>query len=271
MDRAEAEQAIRARVQSVYIGQGLVLTRVLGSLKLYLSTSDQGFAGHVMLDGFWESWLTLFLARHIRAGMTVIDVGANFGYYTLLFGDAVGATGHVLAVEPVPQTADILQQSVDLNGFATRTRVVQAAAGSTPASKAHLLIPPREPKNAAVIAAPREGSIEVPATTIDALARDLPRVDLVKIDAEGSELAIITGMQEVIEKHRPAIVLEYNAARYADPAGFLETLLHSYGTVRTLAYDGTLAEITTEDITDPAHKEDRLLYFGQARLGQRTA
>src|SRR3954451_10004273 len=114
MTREDAEQAIRARVQTVYLGNGRVLNRVLGHLKLYMSTADRGFAGHVMLDGYWEIWLTLFFARYLEAGMTVFDVGANFGYYTLLFADAIGPRGRVIAIEPVPATADFLADSVGL-------------------------------------------------------------------------------------------------------------------------------------------------------------
>jgi len=97
MTRAQAEQEIRARTQAVYLGDHLALVRVLGQAKMFLSTTDAGFASHVMLDGFWEIWLTLFFARVIAPGMTVIDVGANFGYYTLLFGRAVGPSGRVIA------------------------------------------------------------------------------------------------------------------------------------------------------------------------------
>src|SRR5260370_19641668 len=83
--RQRLEKAIRRQVQTVYLGNGLVLARILGRFKIFLRTDDRGFACHLMLDGFWEMWLTQFLARSIRSGMTVIDVGANFGYYTVLF------------------------------------------------------------------------------------------------------------------------------------------------------------------------------------------
>src|SRR5262245_34051536 len=108
MSRAEAERAIKARVQTAYLGHGRVLARVLGEYKIFLSSDDLGFSCHVMLDGYWESWLTLFFMRHIKPGMTVVDVGANFGYYTVLFGGAVGATGRVIAIEPVPSTVALL-------------------------------------------------------------------------------------------------------------------------------------------------------------------
>ena len=112
MGRDDAEAAIRARSQAVALGDGRILARVLGRNKMFLLANDHGFAAHVMLDGFWESWITLFFARNVRPGMTVIDVGANFGYYTCVFADAVGASGRVIAIEPAPVTARLLRDTV---------------------------------------------------------------------------------------------------------------------------------------------------------------
>ena len=206
MTTAQAEKEIRARARAVYLGDHLTLARVLGQSKMLLPTTDVGFASHLMLDGFWEIWLTLFFARLVTPGMTVIDVGANFGYYTLLFGNAVGPSGHVIAIEPVPSTAAILARTIELNGLMGRTRLVAAAAWDRPDIEVHMLGRPEEPKNAAVIGQAQPGSIAVPTTTVDALARALTRLDLVKIDAEGAEVAIIAGMRETIARLRPKIL-----------------------------------------------------------------
>ena len=143
--RSTLEAAIRRRVQTAYLGNGLVLARVLGRHKIFLRSSDRGFACHLMLDGYWEIWLTQFFARHLKPGMTAIDVGANFGYYTLLFGDAVGDTGHVIAVEPNPEAAILLRETVLLNGHADRTRIIPHALGAA-AGQAWLYAPDGEPK-----------------------------------------------------------------------------------------------------------------------------
>jgi hypothetical protein len=68
-------------------------------------TDDTGFGSHLLLEGYWEMWLTIFFARHLHPGITVIDVGANFGYYSVLFGALVEDTGHIYAVEPNPAVA----------------------------------------------------------------------------------------------------------------------------------------------------------------------
>jgi FkbM family methyltransferase len=261
MSRAQAEKEIRARARAVYLGDHLTLARVLGQSKMLLPTTDVGFASHVMLDGFWEIWLTLFFARLVTPGMTVVDVGANFGYYTLLFGHAVGPSGHVIAIEPVPSTAAILARTIELNGLTGRTQLVAAAAWDRPDIEVHMLVRPEEPKNAAVIGQAQPGSIAVATTTLDALTRELTRLDLVKIDAEGAEVEIIAGMRETIARFRPKILLEFNAARYKDPSGFLDGIAEKYRLFGALNFDGELETVTRDAVLTTRHGEDWLLFF----------
>ena len=254
MTRSEAEVAIRARAKAIYLGNDTVLCRVLGRSKMLLSTRDLGFSYHVMLDGYWEIWLTLFFARTVLPGMTVMDIGANLGYYTLLLGDAVGPAGQVIAVEPVPQTNELLKKTVSLNGMAERVRIVTAAAAGPETSMVAMFVPENEPKNAAIIAVPFEGAMHVPAVSVDALTRDLSRLDLVKI---------IEGMRETIARLRPNLLLEFNAHRYTDPATFLETLMQAYPRMHALNFSGDLESVTAAEILERSSLEDWLLYFSQ--------
>ena len=261
--RSRLESAIRRRAQTTYLGQGLVLARILGRFKMFLRSSDRGFACHLMLDGFWEMWLTQFLASQIRAGMTVVDVGANFGYYTLLFADAVGEAGRVIAVEPNPDTAALLRETVNLNGYAKRTRIVPYALSSVDGS-AWLYTPDGEPKNATLVegpGCPGGHTIEVSTLTLDEVALEYPRIDLIKIDAEGSEVNIIAGMRQLVARDRPMIVLEFNAARYKEPRDLLDTLLGFYGGFQEISFNGEISTVDIADVTDPRSVEDRLLLF----------
>ena len=261
MTRAEAEERIRANVQTIYLGEKRVLSRILGGPKLFLSTDDIGFACHVMMDGFWEIWLTQFFARYLRPGMTAIDVGANFGYYTVLFADAVGPQGRVVSVEPVPSTAELLAKSVALNGFAQTTRVARMALGRSPEGQVHLLVPEGEPKNATVVGSASPGTIEVASTNLDTLLAGFDRVDLIKIDAEGAEQDILAGMREIISRHAPALMLEFNAARYADAKGFLAELRGSFASIQSLDFNGKLVAVRDTDLLERQVGEDWLLFL----------
>lgn len=261
--RSTVEAAIRRRAQTAYLGDGIVLARVLGRHKMFLRGSDRGFACHVMLDGFWEMWLTQHLARCVKPGMTVVDVGANFGYFTLLMGDAVGEMGRVIAVEPNPEAQALLKETVLLNGHQSRTRIVPHALGAD-AGRAWLYAPDGEPKNATVVGTTEltgGRTVEVSIVTLDEVALECRKVDLVKIDAEGGELDIVAGMRRLIARDRPAIVLEFNAARYADPRSFLDQLLCRYGTARELRMDGTIAPLDAPSVLDQSSRQDRILLF----------
>jgi FkbM family methyltransferase len=263
LDRAALERAVQRRAQTVYLGGGVVLARVLTRYKLLLHTADRGFGGHVMMDGYWEIWLNQFFARTMKPGMRIIDVGANYGYYTMLFADIATHTGQVFAVEPNPAAADLLRQSVRLNGFDRQVQVIETALGATQGGLAQLVVPDGEPKNASVKVQPT-GDVslhQVTLTTLDHLTTDLERVDFIKIDAEGSEEAIIAGTQNLLHRCRPSLLLEFNAARSVDPSGLLARLLDIYGSVTTVGYEGNPELIDSDTVLTTHPGEDWMLYF----------
>jgi FkbM family methyltransferase len=268
-DRHQAETAILQRVNSVYLGNHTALVRVLGRYKLYVDTRDRGFASHVLLDGFWEIWLTLFCARNVKRGMTAIDVGANFGYYSLLLAELVGAKGELIAVEPNPHAADFLRRSIELNGLLDRTRIERLALGATIAGEASFYIPHSEPKNALIVSEAfqphaQDGAvIKVPVTTLDRLGDACSRVDFIKIDAEGAEQVILEGMSETIARHKPMLVVEFNPGRYADAHGFLERLAGIYGSLRRLDFSGEAVPVTGEDLLSKYGADDSLLVLSR--------
>ncbi|TIX87008.1 FkbM family methyltransferase [Rhizobium sp. P44RR-XXIV] len=264
-DRQQAEIAILQRVSSAYLGNNTALVRVLGRYKLYVDTRDRGFGSHILLDGFWEIWLTLFCARNVKRGMTAIDVGANFGYYSVLLAELVGAKGQVVAVEPNPHAADFLRRSAELNGMIGRTRIEGLALGRNASGDAPLYVPHNEPKNALIVLegfVPRveDGSvIRVPVTTLDRLSASCERVDFIKIDAEGAEEFIFEGMSETISRHRPMIVVEFNPARYTDAGGFFDRLAAIYGSIRRLDFSGEAVPVAREDLLSKYASDDSLL------------
>jgi FkbM family methyltransferase len=236
---------------------------------MYFDTRDHGFGAHVLLDGYWETWLTQFVARTVKAGMRVADVGANYGYYSLLMADLVGDTGDLVAIEPNPQAAAKLKSSLELNGFAGRTQVVEAAAGEK-SGTAQLYIPKHEPKNAALTQKKtfdaEKGLLqEVKMVSLDEIFSGYDRVDFLKIDAEGAEEQIIAGFAGTIERCSPMIVLEFNPHRCSDPAEFIDHLERFYPSVRLISTSGALLEATRESLLSTADPEDRLLFLSRDR------
>lgn len=261
----------RSLASPVYLGDHTALCRILGFHKIFVDTRDTGFAANLLLDGYWESWLTRFIARRVRPGMVTIDVGANFGYFTLLLGALVGPQGRVLACEPNPVAAANLRRSILLNGHMDRTSLIECALGAVAGGDAVLFVPNGEPKNAHVIAAasdadPTLGAIcHVARITLDRLAAELPRVDFIKIDAEGAEENILAGMRETLARCKPCLIVEFNPRRCRDPIGFLNEFKSIYGALRYLDYHGRVREATVQQLTVDRGGEDWLLHFDELR------
>lgn len=265
LTRLDAEAAIRSQARAVYLGDHTAIVRTLGRYKLFVDTQDQGFAAHLLLDGFWEMWLTLFCARNLRRGMVAVDVGANCGYYSVMFAEFVGADGYLLAVEPNPRAFDLLKRSIELNGFAQRVGARQVALGDADHQLIKLFVPHTEPKNALVVAPdfaadPERGVlVDLASFTLDHLCSELKSVDFIKIDAEGSEEQIFAGMAGLLRRCRPMIVMEINIARYADAPAFLGRLAGLYGGLHHVAFDGSAQPVSSETLLSQRVGEDWLI------------
>ncbi|MBR0679707.1 FkbM family methyltransferase [Roseomonas eburnea] len=255
-----AKHAIRARCQATGLADGTVLCRVLGRYKMYLPAEDRTLTPHLILDGYWELWLTRFFLRTLRVGMHVADVGANVGYYSLLMAEMVGEAGQVLAVEPNPAVAPLLRANLLMGGFAARVAVEEAALGAAAEDGRRLAVPGGAPMNAALMPRAAEGGHAVRVTTLDARLEGWPRLDLVKIDAEGAEAEILQGMQAVLARWRPHLVIEINAARGYDAAALLRRLAERYPVLRSIEHDDTLPVVTPEDVAGRRIGSDWLIF-----------
>ena len=264
MDRWALERRSRALVQTAFLGNQLTLCRVMGRYKLFVPTTDIGFGAHVIMDGVWEPWLTVFMASRIKAGMHVVDAGANHGYYTVLFADLVGPNGRVAAIEPNPPTARLLRQTITVNGFDSRVDVIEKALTAVDGETLVFYAPGQEPKNARIVNAdyagqPETGTVE--GAKLDTIVAAWPRIDFMKVDVEGAEEAALSGGWGVLERDRPELLLEFNSLRCTDPAGLLDRLEALYGPARVLGFDSGLQAISRETLLSPDNNEDWLLYF----------
>ncbi len=264
--RSLNEAVIRRLCTNAYLGGGTSLCRVLGRYKMFVDTGDIGLSSHLLIDGYWEMWVTEAMLGFVGASMVVVDVGANLGYYTLLLAELVGPGGRVHAFEPNPSVMRRLAQSVDVNGFAGRTALHAAPLSGQPGERVRLIVPDGEPKNAHILPEERAGPAGLPllTTTIDEVVGDGP-VDMIKIDAEGAELAIWHGMRRLLDRRQKlAIFLEFTAARYADPAGFLaEIRAQGFATAVIDPHAGVVPADEAAILASPPH-EDLMLVLARA-------
>lgn len=153
-----------------------------------------------------------FLRRLLQPGQNVIDIGANYGIYTLSMAKKVGSTGRVWAFEPASSTARLLADGIAVNGFAHVT-LEQSALSST-SGTAQLSLNQNSELNALVHGnAPTNASETVALTTLDECMRryDWQNIDFVKIDAEGEESNILKGGERFFAELSPLVQYEVKA------------------------------------------------------------
>lgn len=262
-DQAEAE--IRALCQTAYLGDHEALCRVLGRYKMYVDTRDIGIASHLMLEGYWEMWVTQAMMRMVRRGSVVADIGANLGYFTLLLADLTGAEGRVLAFEPQPNLARLLRKSIDVNGytgFADLHAVALGAASGSVAIEASL----DQPGGGRTVADGQvEGAARVSLARFDEVPHALD-VEFIKMDVEGFEPEVWKGMTaRLARRDLPlTIFMEFTVGRLPDPAGFLDEILsHGFSLAIVSHYEGVVP-IGREELLDGPQFVDHMLVFARA-------
>jgi FkbM family methyltransferase len=150
----------------------------------------------------------LILHQLVSAGDWVIDIGANVGQYTGKLSDLVGPQGRVIAVEPVPETFALLAANVLLFRYCNVTLLNLAA--SDRAAVVGIRIPDFDTglKNyyqAAVTT--QESEIQVMTASVDSLALS-HRIRLIKIDAEGHDAVVLQGMERLLARDHPTLIVE---------------------------------------------------------------
>lgn len=130
--------------------------------------------------------------------MVIVDVGANIGYYALLFAHHVGPRGYIYCIEPDPTNLIELRANVAENSLERIVTVIPTAAGAydgmtrfEPGLNSHVV---------------PQGSVEISVRKVDSL---IPyKVDLIKIDVEGYEGAVLVGASATINQFRPVLLVE---------------------------------------------------------------
>lgn len=261
--RTENEAEIRAHCRQAFLGDKTALCRVLGRYKMFVDTDDVGITSHLLLDGFWEMWVTEAMMRAVRRGSTVIDVGANLGYFTMLLADLTGPEGKVLAFEPNPALARRLNRSIAVNGFAPFTTLHQMALGSEEGF-VELEVTADQPGGGHITGATgADGARRVSVGRLDAIPGALD-VEFMKIDVEGYEQHVWHGMTGILEQKRPlTIFMEFTVSRYADPRGFLAEILSHGFSLGIIDYEKGVRPISADEIFAHSHMIDHMLAFSR--------
>jgi FkbM family methyltransferase len=156
------------------------------------------------------------LRESLHSGDTFYDIGANVGFFTVIGAHLVGPDGVVMAFEPVPANADMARRNARLNRF--KQIVVVERAVSDTAGGGELQIAAYSGGSALTTVPPppdATGAIQtVELVTIDdaVFQQGMRPPHVVKVDVEGAEFQVLTGMRRTMAEVRPTIILELDDA-----------------------------------------------------------
>ena len=199
-----------ARVKWAKLRHGGVVVRTVQGSRMKLDLSDEGISRELYLTGVHEPNSTRQFREELKPGMTLLEIGANIGYYTLIGLQRVGPTGTIIALEPSPVNLDWLSENLQLNGVDGNVKIYPNAAGRErrrlpfyhmPSGNLSTLV---EGKHGQHLEARSVHEVEV-VPLDDLVAASNLKIDYFRMDVEGYEAEIIDGMASTLTgKDAPA-------------------------------------------------------------------
>jgi FkbM family methyltransferase len=177
---------------------------------------DDWIPFNIFLTGIYTQEKTelLYFLSSLRKGMTVLDIGANIGYYSLLAAARIAKNGKVHSFEPVRETYSRLQQNITLNEFKNieaHRYIIHDHIGEM-----DIFVADKSNTGSSSLSRSMENFSntvqKVQTITIDSYikSRQIKSVDIVKIDVEGSELFVLKGMRNLLKRDNMKIFTEIN-------------------------------------------------------------
>ncbi len=176
---------------------------------LYLNQNDPVVSGALLL-GAYEAYFAEVFRAELRQGMTVLDIGANLGYYSLI---ASKTASRVVAFEPEDENRALLGRTQSVNN---RTNIIVIDKGVSDSEGAGTLtIDPDNKGKHSLLPADGGVHVDITLTTVDATleALGITDVGLIKMDIEGWEGHAFIGMQSLLARAHPTIMFEFAPMR----------------------------------------------------------
>lgn len=237
LDSCPAHRGKWRVVQAVVRGSGLdragqsLVTARRGGCDFRLDLSSH-IDRKIFYQGGHEGWDTRFVESLVPPGGVVVDVGANIGWYSMVAARRCGAEGRVFSFEISAPEAERLRGNVRLNGFSQVEVVFMALSDRTGEIG---VTANRDAGMTAIATSDAEQATRIAVTTLDAFCAEngVSRLDFIKCDIEGSEVAFLRGAAETLRRFRPVLLIEINPSALA---GFGTSADELFGILRGHGY-----------------------------------
>jgi FkbM family methyltransferase len=194
------------------MGQKGVIANVYRDFKLYLEFTDDPIEIYYL--GIYEPEETRMIKSIVKEGMTVIDIGANIGYFSMLMANLVGPRGKVYSFEPNPKMFRRLQKNIEINTNLSGQITINQVAIGEKEGKANFFCPPPGSEGLGGLKDTKRISIDnvinVDVITLDKFIDDknVQKLDFIKLDVEGGEFDVLKGAKGILNKYHPTILFE---------------------------------------------------------------
>lgn len=249
----------RRRIAAIRVRLGLNCAKChLNDMTFCVDLRDQGVGLPLYVKHSYEPDETAFLKSHLAAGMTVLDIGANIGYFSLLASDLVGPNGSVISFEPDPHNFQLLRKNIRLNKRRNVTALNLALGRSNSTATlyrsrsnfgAHTLT---EEILSSCHHGGKASPVSVSIAALDSILEKycVQPVDFIKIDVQGYEPAVLDGMLNTITRSPSLTILSEFWPPGIERAGespekYMELLLNQRFTLSVLNSDGGLIPISS--------------------------
>ncbi len=206
-------------------------------------------------SGAYEEEVTRVFRKLVSRGMTMVDVGAFCGYYTVLASRLVGPEGHVHSFEPHPASFAYLVRNISINGC---RNVIPTNVAVTAETGTGNLVLDDDADHHWLSTSAGDTGIVVRTVSLDDYFKlaGWPPIHMIKIDVEGSEISVLKGMLELNRRSRKlSVILEFdmkNLTRVGDTRESLVSTLRDLGFTRGYIIERGMRPFSVEDSFPPA-------------------
>ena len=238
--------------------------------------SDKGVDAEINLYGTYELGTAHILGNILEEGDSFIDAGANIGFFSLMASKMVASSGKVYSFEPFPESLELLNANIKLNGI-ENISVFDFALGS--AHSEERIYPEPENRGGSSLVkneySDEDGSVMVsvkPLAEISEIIND-DSIKAIKVDVEGWELEVLKGCSKLLNSvNPPVLMLEYISDSLRKDEERLELVDHiralgHYKICKLRRGKGRISRLVLIESNDQLPNHDNLFCFTQAHLG----
>jgi len=252
---------------NIYLDNFRVLTKTIYGHKMFLDSRDISLTPHLLLDGFWEKWITDFILKDLKEDDHIIEIGANCGYYTLLMSDKIKEKGSLIAFEANPKMCEIVFSNLSINGFLNSSKILNLLIFSEKKEITFKLLSKFMGSSSCFLTNEfvktyNDTITEINHTSVtldDYLSTNQKqKVTLIKIDAEGSEPHILAGAKSILKKNNIRLIVEHcpiMISNFYSLDKYYQELINYGFEIKKINHDSTLSLINKDEFINMDYAE----------------